>query len=134
MSSLAVRTQEALAVPLASLPARCNPGYVLLRLASELQPARVLTREDAPALAAAAAAAAAAGLPQRAQPAAEAVAAYAAGAAAESPPINAVLGGVLAQEVLKAISGSGAPVHNFFFFDTRSNAGAIQLIGCPAGV
>ncbi|KAJ3103441.1 hypothetical protein HDU97_010187 [Phlyctochytrium planicorne] len=33
-------------------------------------------------------------------------------------PMNAVLGGLVAQEVLKACSGKFAPIHQFFYFDS----------------
>jgi ubiquitin-like 1-activating enzyme E1 A len=123
-------------VPFSTLPPRSNLGYVLLRLAASVEASAGagarLSAADAPSLAAAADAAAAAGLPARATPPAAQVAAYAAGVGLEAPPLSAVVGGVLAQEVLKSISGSGAPVHNFFLFDTFTNVGAIQAVGVPA--
>lgn len=123
----AVLLQEALASPLSALPARTNPGYVLLRLTAD-----GADGADASSLRAAAAKAAAAGLSPKAAPSDEHLSAYAAGATVESPPIAAVVGGVLANDVLKAVSGSGAPAHNFFFFDTLTNAGAMQAVGCSA--
>ena len=122
-------------MPFASLPARCNHGYVLLRLRAGVEAAAGgarLRASDAPALRAAAAAATAEGLKAQATPDAAHVDAYAAGWEAESPAVAAVVGGILAQDVLKAVSSSGAPAHNFFLFDTRSGFGAIQAIGCPA--
>jgi ubiquitin-like 1-activating enzyme E1 A len=128
------RAQEALHAPLSSLPPRCNHGYVLYRLRADVEaslgPGASLRAEHAPALRAAIAAAQ--GLHARATPDEAHINAYAAGCGAEWPPISAAVGGVLAQEVLKAISGSGAPVHNFFCFDTRANAGAIQAVGVNA--
>jgi hypothetical protein len=91
-----------------------------------------LSAAHAPALRSAVAAAHASGLHARATPDDAHVDAYAAGCGSEWPPISAAVGGVLAQEVLKAVSGSGAPVHNFFCFDTRANAGAIQAVGVTA--
>ena len=41
----------------------------------------------------------------------------------EMPAINAVVGGILGQEVLKAVSGKGAPCVNFFVFDAASGCG-----------
>ena len=38
-------------------------------------------------------------------------------AEAELAPVCAVVGGVVASEVIKAISGKGAPINNAFFFD-----------------
>ena len=130
------RAQEALDAPLSSLPPRCNHGYVLYRLRAGVEaalgPGASLRAEHAQALRSAVAAAQAAGLHARATPDEAHTDAYAGGCGAEWPPISAAVGGVLAQEVLKAISGSGAPVHNFFCFDTRANAGAIQAVGVKA--
>lgn len=41
----------------------------------------------------------------------------------EMPAIDAVVGGILGQEVLKAVSGRGAPCVNFFVFDAASGCG-----------
>jgi len=128
--------QEALDAPLASLPPRCNHGYVLYRLRASVEaslgPGARLDATHAPLLRAAVADAHTAGLHARATPDDAHVDAYAAGCGAEWAPISAAVGGMLAQEVLKAVSGNGAPVHNFFCFDTRSNAGAIQAVAVPA--
>lgn len=43
----------------------------------------------------------------------------------EFAPINAVVGGVLAQEALKAISGKGEPLNNFFFYDLDTGEGRV---------
>lgn len=48
---------------------------------------------------------------------------------AELPPLNAVLGGVLANEILKVISHKGEPVNNFFFFSLMDNVGQIETLG-----
>jgi ubiquitin-like 1-activating enzyme E1 A len=47
----------------------------------------------------------------------------------ELPPVNAVVGGVLANEVLKAVSHKGEPVNNFFFFSLEDNVGLIETLG-----
>ncbi|CAL8465328.1 g4863 [Coccomyxa elongata] len=47
----------------------------------------------------------------------------------ELPPVNAVLGGVLANEVLKAVSHKGEPVNNFFFFSLGDNVGLVENLG-----
>ncbi|XP_029119489.1 SUMO-activating enzyme subunit 1B-1 isoform X3 [Elaeis guineensis] len=44
----------------------------------------------------------------------------------EHPPVCAILGGVLGQEVIKAISGKGDPLKNFFYFDTADGKGIIE--------
>jgi ubiquitin-like 1-activating enzyme E1 A len=36
---------------------------------------------------------------------------------AELAPVCAIVGGVVASEVIKIISGKGAPINNAFFFD-----------------
>ncbi|KAI3785881.1 hypothetical protein L1987_45007 [Smallanthus sonchifolius] len=46
----------------------------------------------------------------------------------EFPPVSAVLGGILGQEVIKAISGKGDPLKNFFFFDSVDGKGLIEDI------
>ena len=46
----------------------------------------------------------------------------------EIPAINAIVGGVLAQEVLKAVSHKGAPCANFFVFDCVSGQGVQQRL------
>ncbi|KAL0415652.1 UNVERIFIED_CONTAM: SUMO-activating enzyme subunitB-1 [Sesamum latifolium] len=46
----------------------------------------------------------------------------------EFPPVCAVIGGILGQEVIKAISGKGDPLKNFFFFDAMDGKGVIEDI------
>ncbi|KAL0318889.1 UNVERIFIED_CONTAM: SUMO-activating enzyme subunitB-1 [Sesamum angustifolium] len=46
----------------------------------------------------------------------------------EFPPVCAVIGGILGQEVIKAISGKGDPLKNFFFFDAMDGKGIIEDI------
>lgn len=48
---------------------------------------------------------------------------------AELPPVNAILGGVLANEILKVISLRGEPVNNVFFFSLMDNVGQIETLG-----
>ncbi|WVZ24288.1 hypothetical protein V8G54_002832 [Vigna mungo] len=48
--------------------------------------------------------------------------------ATEFPPVCAVIGGILGQEVIKAISGKGDPLKNFFFFDVFDGKGIIEDI------
>ena len=60
-------------------------------------------------------------------------------AEAEMAPVCAVVGGVVASEVIKIISGKGAPINNAFFFDALdSSEGHVQRLGpsfdCPWGV
>ena len=44
-------------------------------------------------------------------------------------PVNAVTGGILAQEVLKAVTGQGLPLSNVFAFDGHSGPGYTEAIG-----
>eukprot|EP00891_Asterochloris_glomerata_P009482 jgi/Astpho2/9482/Aster-x1580 len=44
----------------------------------------------------------------------------------EMPAVNAVLGGVLANEMLKAVSSKGTPVLNFFLYSLTDAQGVIQ--------
>ncbi|KAK1258994.1 SUMO-activating enzyme subunit 1B-1 [Acorus gramineus] len=46
----------------------------------------------------------------------------------EFPPVCAVIGGILGQEVIKAISGKGDPIKNFFFYDAADGKGIIEDI------
>ncbi|XP_019457647.1 PREDICTED: SUMO-activating enzyme subunit 1A-like [Lupinus angustifolius] len=46
----------------------------------------------------------------------------------EFPPVCAIIGGILGQEVIKAISGKGDPLKNFFFFDAFDGKGIIEDI------
>lgn len=46
----------------------------------------------------------------------------------EHPPVCAVIGGILGQEVIKAISGKGDPLKNFFYFDVVDGKGVIEDI------
>ncbi|WOL11430.1 SUMO-activating enzyme subunit 1B-1-like [Canna indica] len=48
------------------------------------------------------------------------------------PPVCAILGGILGQEVIKAISGKGDPLKNFFYFDAADGKGVIEDISNPS--
>ncbi|KAM3874851.1 SUMO-activating enzyme subunit 1 [Diretmus argenteus] len=47
----------------------------------------------------------------------------------EMAPVCAVVGGVLGQEVVKALSQRDAPLRNFFFFDGRKGNGMVDYFG-----
>ncbi|GAB4860411.1 SUMO-activating enzyme subunit 1A [Ancistrocladus abbreviatus] len=49
----------------------------------------------------------------------------------EFPPVCAIIGGILGQEVIKAISGKGDPLKNFFLFDAMDGKGIIEDISNP---
>ncbi|GAV90346.1 ThiF domain-containing protein, partial [Cephalotus follicularis] len=51
--------------------------------------------------------------------------------AKEFPPVCAIIGGILGQEVIKAISGKGDPLKNFFFFDAMDGKGTVEDISNP---
>ncbi|XP_024017855.1 SUMO-activating enzyme subunit 1B-1 [Morus notabilis] len=54
--------------------------------------------------------------------------------AREFPPVCAIIGGILGQEVIKAISGKGDPLKNFFCFDATDGKGIIEDISsCNTG-
>nr|AEG76895.1 putative SUMO-activating enzyme 1A transcript 1 [Linum usitatissimum] len=50
----------------------------------------------------------------------------------EFPPVCAIVGGILGQEVIKAISGKGDPLKNFFYFDVVDGKGVIEDISTMA--
>lgn len=43
----------------------------------------------------------------------------------EFSPVCAVVGGMLAQDILKALAAREAPIANFFVFDGRSGGGTV---------
>ncbi|CAO2141718.1 unnamed protein product [Urochloa humidicola] len=49
----------------------------------------------------------------------------------EHPPVCAILGGILGQEVIKSISCKGDPIKNFFYFDAADGKGVIEDIPPP---
>jgi len=48
---------------------------------------------------------------------------------AELSPVCAIVGGVLAQEVIKAISNKDAPHNNYFFYNPLESCGVVETIG-----
>ncbi|KAI3898761.1 hypothetical protein MKW92_019840 [Papaver armeniacum] len=49
----------------------------------------------------------------------------------EHPPVCAIIGGILGQEVIKMISGKGDPIKNFFFYDVMDGKGIIEDVSRP---
>ncbi|XP_057516517.1 SUMO-activating enzyme subunit 1B-1-like isoform X2 [Amaranthus tricolor] len=49
----------------------------------------------------------------------------------EFPPVCAIIGGILGQEVIKAISRKGQPIKNFFYFDAMDGNGVVEDISKP---
>ena len=45
------------------------------------------------------------------------------------PAVNAICGGVLANEMLKAVSHKAEPINNFFFYALSDSAGVVQRVG-----
>jgi ubiquitin-like 1-activating enzyme E1 A len=50
----------------------------------------------------------------------------------ESPAVAAVVGGVLANEMLRAVTKIGEPARNGFFFSATNGQGTIENLGCGA--
>eukprot|EP00092_Neocalanus_flemingeri_P021212 GFUD01022986.1.p1 GENE.GFUD01022986.1~~GFUD01022986.1.p1 ORF type:complete len:357 (+),score=108.13 GFUD01022986.1:47-1072(+) len=48
---------------------------------------------------------------------------------AELSPVCAIVGGVLGQEVIKAISNKDAPHNNYFFYNPLESCGVVETIG-----
>lgn len=46
----------------------------------------------------------------------------------ELPAVSAIVGGILGQELLKSVSGKGAPVDNFFFYSVITQTGNIEHV------
>ena len=46
-----------------------------------------------------------------------------------SAPVAAIVGGILGQEVIKAISNKDAPHNNFFFYNPLESCGVVETIG-----
>ncbi|KAF6148435.1 hypothetical protein GIB67_038790 [Kingdonia uniflora] len=53
------------------------------------------------------------------------------GGTQEHPPVCAIIGGILGQEVIKVTSGKGDPIKNFFFYDVMDGKGIIEDISVP---
>ncbi|MXQ92918.1 hypothetical protein E5288_WYG017548 [Bos mutus] len=47
----------------------------------------------------------------------------------EMAPVCAVVGGILAQEIVKALSQRDPPHNNFFFFDGMKGNGIVECLG-----
>lgn len=105
----------------------CTPPAVCAKF--EQQHERFPGAADVPALAALKSeVCAAAGVDPSALPD-DQLAAYAS-AAEDMPAINAVVGGVLGNEVIRAAGGRDAPLHNFFLFSLAEGVGAVETMGC----
>ena len=58
----------------------------------------------------------------------EGMGSLAATATAELVHVSAIMGGILGQEVVKAISQKDLPICNFFYFDGKTGAGTSRRI------
>ena len=47
----------------------------------------------------------------------------------EVSPVCAIVGGVISQEIIKAVSHKDLPFNNFFFFSTIDGSGIVENIG-----
>ena len=52
-------------------------------------------------------------------------------AAHELSPVCAVVGGMLAQDILKALAARESPIVNFFVFDGTTGAGTVCRMSIP---
>ena len=52
-------------------------------------------------------------------------------AAYELSPVCAVVGGMLAQDILKALGARETPLANFFVFDGATGAGTVARLAMP---
>ena len=50
------------------------------------------------------------------------------GIGAEIAPVTAILGGFVAQEIIKVLSGKDLPISNFFLFDGRAGVGSVEEV------
>lgn len=50
-------------------------------------------------------------------------------ASTEMPPVNAVVGGVLGNEIVKVVGKGAEPLCNFFFYSIRDGKGSIERFG-----
>jgi len=113
--------------------AKHTPGHLPARLPAaaarfEQQHARFPATADLEQLTAAwQAAAEEAGLDPSVLPADE-LAAYAQ-QGEDMPAINAIVGGVLANDLIKAVGRKGEPINNFFLFSLFEGAGAVERMG-----
>ena len=48
----------------------------------------------------------------------------------EMPAISAIVGGILANDVLKAVSKKGEPIRNLFMYSLADGVGSIEAYGC----
>lgn len=46
----------------------------------------------------------------------------------EVSAVSAVMGGMIGQEVVKVISGTGRPVYNYFMFDSHTGVGVVEAV------
>jgi hypothetical protein len=44
-------------------------------------------------------------------------------------PVSGIVGGLLANDIMKAISARGEPTHNFLFFSARDMQAVVVLLG-----
>lgn len=48
------------------------------------------------------------------------------------PPIAAIVGGMWGRETIKVVSGKDEPINNFFFYNSKTSSGSLQLVGPQA--
>ena len=126
-----VSLEEALAVRWDAIPRRCSPLFPALQVrdALERELGRAPGAGDAEAaLRARGRLAQEAGLPPERAPCDAAAATALLEADGGHPAACSVVGGVLANEVLKAATHKGEPLRNFFFFSAADGAGKTEFL------
>ncbi|KAI8463493.1 MAG: SUMO-activating enzyme 1B [Monoraphidium minutum] len=125
------RLGDALATPLGLLPPNCHPLVPVLIACAALEDelGRALAPADAPAAAAKLQQLSAAAAPW-AGPAAERLLSWVAAGGSEFAPVAAVTGGVIGNDVIRAVSHSDAPINNLFLY-TLSDRPLVQTLPPP---
>ncbi len=50
---------------------------------------------------------------------------------AEISPVCAIVGGILAQELIKVVTGKDEPLSNFFFYNGMDGGGFVECVPAP---
>ena len=122
--------ERAFSGPWKDLPRKISPCFGAMRAVGGAEAAAEIGPGGLPADActaeAAAAAAKTAGFDK--QPVLDAAASVMAAAGVELSPVCAVVGGIVAQELVKAVSKKGRTMENAFFFDSEEGRGTFALV------
>jgi len=130
--------EEALSVPWSSLPKRTSKLFFALRCLEDFenienrQPAHVSAQDLPAVLAFWRKACEAQKMPETLVPETIFQRLLSAGNT-ELPPVCAILGGIVGQELIKAMSCKGEPLKNYFFFDAADGKGIIEKVAPKEG-